>query len=293
MYRAHHAGCHGLIVKTLGDQGLMEPDLSASARRHRPLTKYFLLVFALSIPFWLIGAATDLQLMPGLSASALMAFSPMVAALILVYRENKTRGVTELLRRSFDFRRIKAKRWYVPVLLLMPGVSVVVYGLMRWLDMPLPTPQIPALPALLMFLAFFVGALGEGLGWSGYALDPMQDRWSALRAGIALGVVAIAWHLVPLLALQRSPTWIAWWCLYALAARILIVWLYNNTGKSVFAVALFHATLNLSFFLFPNNGSHFDIRLGGLVMAFAAAVVCVVWGPRTLARQRNASSSER
>ena len=270
-----------------------DPCPSASARRHRSLTKYFLLVFALSIPFWLIGAATDLQLMPGLSTSALMAFSPMVAALILVYRENKTRGVTELLRRSFDFRRIKAKRWYVPVLLLMPGVSVVVYGLMRWLDMPLPTPQISALPALLMFLAFFVGALGEELGWSGYALDPMQDRWSALRAGTALGVVAIVWHLVPLLALQRSPTWIAWWCLYAVAARILIVWLYNNTGKSVFAVALFHATLNLSFFLFPNSGSHFDIRLGGLVMAFAAAVVCVVWGPRTLARQRNARSSER
>ena len=270
-----------------------DPCPSASARRHRSLTKYFLLVFALSIPFWLIGAATDLQLMPGLSASALMAFSPMVAALILVYRENKTRGVTELLRRSFDFRRIKAKRWYVPVLLLMPGVSVVVYGLMRWMDMPLPTPQIPAQPALLMFFAFFVGALGEELGWSGYILDPMQDRWSAWRAGTALGVVAIVWHLVPLLLLHRSPTWIAWWCLYVVAARILIVWLYNNTGKSVFAVALFHATLNLSFMLFPIYGSHFDMRLGGLVMAFAAAMVSVVWGPRTLTRQRHAGSGAR
>jgi uncharacterized protein len=73
-----------------------------------------------------------------------------------------------------------------------------------------------------------------------------------------------------------------------MASRILIVWLYNNTGKSVFAGALFHATLNLSYMLFPVYGSHFDMRLGGLVTAFAAAMVTVVWGPRTLARYKHA-----
>jgi uncharacterized protein len=256
--------------------------------RNRSPLKFFALVFGLSMPFWLIGAVTDLQLMPGLSVSALMAFCPMAVALVLVYRENKTEGVTELLGRSLDLERIKAKRWYVPVLLLMPGISVVVYGLTRWLGMPLPAPQVSVLPTLLMSLAFFVGALGEELGWSGYVLDPMQDRWSALRAGITLGLVAIMWHLVPLLLLHRPLVWIAWWCLYAVAARILIVWLYNNTGKSVYAVALFHATLNLTYMLFPIYGSHFDMRLGGLVMAFVAAVVTVVWGPRTLVRHTRA-----
>ena len=53
-------------------------------------------------------------------------------------------------------------------------------------------------------------------------------------------------------------------------------------------MALFHATLNLAYMLFPVNGSHFDIRLGGLVMAFVAAVVTLVWGPRTLARYQRA-----
>ena len=108
-----------------------------------------------------------------------------------------------------------------------------------------------------------------------------------MRTGVTLGLVAIMWHLVPLL-LHRPPAWIAWWCLYAVAARVLIVWLYNNTGKSVCAVALFHATLNLSYMLFPIYGSHFDMRLGGLVMAFAAAAVTVVGGPRTLARYTRA-----
>jgi uncharacterized protein len=78
-----------------------------------------------------------------------------------------------------------------------------------------------------------------------------------------------------------------------MGARILIVWLYNNTGRSVFAVALFHATLNLSYMLFPVYGSHFDIRLGGLVTAFAATMVIVHWGPGTLTRDTHAGSGAR
>ena len=255
--------------------------------------KFFLLVFALSIPFWFISDLTDVQLMPGLSLSALAAFCPMIAALILVHRERRTAGVTELLKRSFDFERIRAKRWYAPILVLMAGVNLAVYGLMRWMDMPMPAPQIGVLAAPVMFFAFFVGALGEELGWSGYITDPLQERLNALQTGVILGLVSVVWHLVPLLLIGRSPTWIAWWCLYAVAARVLIVWLYNNTGKSVFAVALFHATLNLSWMLFPVYGSHFDMRLGGLDMAVVAVMVTVVWGPQTLVRHHSARSSER
>jgi membrane protease YdiL (CAAX protease family) len=240
-----------------------------------------LLVFALSIPPWLIGAFTDQQLMPGLPVSALMVFCPMAAALILVYREKGAAGATQLLSRSFDFRRIKARRWYVPILLLMPGISVVVYGLMRWLDMPLPAPHVRVLQALLMFLAFLVGALGEELGWSGYVIGPMQDRWQVLQASMLLGLVGALWHIVPLMQAHRSLVWIAWWCLYAVAARVLIVWIYNHAGRSVFAAAVVHAMLNLSWMLFPVYGSHFDMRLGGLVMAAAAALVAVAWRPRT------------
>ena len=156
------------------------------------------------------------------------------------------------------------------------------------MDLPLPALQFPVGAALLKFLAILVGALGEELGWSGYAIDPLQQRWNALKASLVLGWVGVAWHIVPLLLVQRPPTWIAWWSLYALSARLLMVWLYINTGRSVVAAALFHATLNLSFMLFPVYGSHFDMRLGGLVMAAVAAVVTVIWGPKTLSRfERN------
>jgi membrane protease YdiL (CAAX protease family) len=247
-------------------------------------SRFFLLVLALSIPFWVLGAVTDLQLMPGLSVSALMTFCPAAAAMMLLYRERHAQGVVELLRRSFDSGRIARKRWYLPILLLMPAVSVLVYVLMRWLHLPVPAPHIPVVASLLMGLGFFVGALGEELGWSGYVLGALQARWTALQASLVLGLVGIAWHLVPLLLLQRSPSWIAWWCLYAVAARILIVWLYTGTGGSVFAAALFHATLNLSYSLFPVYGSHFDMRIGAWVMAFTAAMVAATWeyGSRTL-----------
>jgi membrane protease YdiL (CAAX protease family) len=192
--------------------------------------------------------------------------------------------VSDLLARALDFRRIRAKRWYVPIVGLMGGVDIAVYGVMRWMDLPLPAPQILVPEAALTMVAFFVGALGEELGWSAYITAPLQERWNALQTGLLLGLVAVFWHLVPLLLMQRSASWIAWWCLYAVASRVLIVWLYNNTGQSVFAVALFHATLNLSYMLFPVHGSYFDMRLGGLAMAFTAVVVTLVWGPGTLAR---------
>ncbi len=215
-----------------------------------------------------------------------MFFCPVTAALIFVYRENKTAGVSELLKRSFDYNRIRAKIWYVPIVFLNPGVMVLSYGLMRFMGVPLPTPQFTVLAVSAMFLAFFIAASGEELGWSGYIIDPMQDRWGALRAAVLLGLVWAAWHIVPLLEAQRSPAWIAWWCLSTVAARVLMVWLYNNTGKSVFAMALFHAMTNVSWQLFPIHGSYYDPRVSGLIVAFAAAIVTAVWGPRTLARYR-------
>ena len=204
-----------------------------------------------------------------------------------MYGENKTAGVIALLKRSFDYDRIRSKVWYAPVLLLMPGVMILSYGLMRLMGVPLPTPRFPVLAALAMFLAFFIAALGEELGWSGYVTDPMQDRLGALRASIVLGLVWAAWHVVPLTQAHRSAAWIAWWSVGTVAARVLIVWLYNNTGKSVFAAALFHTTVNVTWQLFPIHGSFYNPRVTGLTMTCVATIVAIIWGPRTLARYSN------
>jgi membrane protease YdiL (CAAX protease family) len=247
--------------------------------------KFFLLVFALSIPLWLIGAVIPLQLLPGLPVSSLMAFCPMIAASILVYREDKTTGVTELLKRSFDCRRIRAKVWYVPTVLLMPSIAILAYGLMRLVRLPLPIPKFPGVTALVMLPAFFIAALGEEVGWSGYVIEAMQDQWNALKASILLGLVGATWHIVPFAQADRSQTWIAGQCLTLVASRVLLVWLFNNTGKSVFAAAMCHAMVNVSWQLFPNFGSHYDPRITGLITAFVAVIVTVIWGPRRLTRK--------
>ncbi len=254
------------------------------ALRGRSPGLFFLLAFALSVPFWLIGAKTGLQLLPGLPVSAIAAFTPVAAALILVHTANRTTGVTDLLKRAFDYGRIRAKVWYIPMVLLMPGVSVLSYTLMRWMGWTLPVPEFPVLAALVMSLAFFVAALGEELGWSGYAIDPMQARWNALGAALLLGVVWAVVHFVPLVQAHRSSAWIAWWTLGTVAFRVILVWIYNNTGKSVFAIAVAHAMGNMSWQLFPNYGSHWDPRINGLIVVGVAVTVTIVWGPRTLAR---------
>src|SRR5450755_4741234 len=98
--------------------------------RSRSPLSFIVLVFALSVPFWVIGALTGIQLSPGVPVAAVMFVCPATAAIILVYRRNHAAGVIALLKRSFDYQRIGAKAWYAPILLLMPGVSMFSYGVM-------------------------------------------------------------------------------------------------------------------------------------------------------------------
>jgi uncharacterized protein len=192
-----------------------------------------------------------------------------------------------LLSRVFDLRRIRKRIWYGPIIFLMPLIYLLTYVVMRLMGLPFPDePFIPFLLVPLLFVLFFVLAIGEEVGWTGYATDPMQDRWSALTTGIILGLVTAIWHLVPLIQMGRTPIWMAWWSLSAVSIRLLTVWLYNNTGKSLFAAIVFHSMNNLSFALFPNYGSHWDPAVAGVITAIVAVIVTFLWGSRTLARYR-------
>jgi hypothetical protein len=136
---------------------------NATTWRSRSPPMFFLLVFALSISFWLAGAFAGRQLLPSIPVGALMFVCPVIAAVFFVYRENKIVGTTELLKRSLDFKRITAKVWYVPIIFLMPGVMVLSYAWMRLTGVALPAPQFPVMWGGVMFVAFFVVALGEEL----------------------------------------------------------------------------------------------------------------------------------
>jgi membrane protease YdiL (CAAX protease family) len=265
--------------------------LNRSMPRNRSALTYFGLTFALSVPFWIAGALTKFQILPSIPVSALGLVCMVGAASILVYRENSLESVLELLKRSFDFKRVKAKIWYLPTILLMPCVMVLSYVVMRLMGVTLPAPQFSFATTLLLFVVFFIGAVGEELGWSGYAIDPLQQRFGALGGALMLGVVWAVWHLIPLLSVQRSLTWIAWWSLSTVAYRVIITWLYNNTGKSVFVAVIFHAMINVTYLQFPINGSYYDPRITGLIVTFLAAIIALVSGSRTLVRAPQGSIS--
>lgn len=248
--------------------------------------KFIFLVIALSIPLWLIGAFTPLQIMPGLPVSSLMVLCPLTASLVLVYSENQTTGITRLLKRSFSFRQIKSRVWLIPTLFLMPGIAVLAYGLLRLLQKPVPAPEFHVISTLVMFLVFLIAALAEEIGWSGYAIDAMRRRWNALQASLLLGVIWAAWHIIPFIQAERSLTWIIWQCVTLVTARVLLVWLYYNSGRSVIAVALCHTMINVSWQLFPVQGSHYDPMITGLITTFIAVLVVLVWGPRTFIHNR-------
>ena len=257
-----------------------------------PLT-FFLLVFIIALPFWLIGAMTDKvlpkEIQMNLPISALAAFCPMIAALILTYRESGSGGVNRLLKRSFDHRRIKGKIWYVPIFFLMPVMMVLEYVLLKLMGVPIPDFQFPVLMIPVFFMAFFIFSMGEEIGWSGYAIDPLHDQWGALRASIILGVVWAVWHLIPFIQTHNTLIWVAAQDAGAVMLRVLIVWLYYNTGKSVFAAITFHVMVNLSeLTLFPIYGSYYDPVITFVIMAIMVGIVVFLWGPRTLARYRYA-----
>src|SRR5450631_42056 len=231
-----------------------ETSPNSIASRNKSPWKFFLLVFVLTIPFLLVGALTTFHLLPGIPLAAFAIVCPVTAALIFVYREKKFAGVKELLKRSFDFKRVKSKIWYVPLLLLMPCIMLLSYIVMSLMGAHLPTPRFSVVNILVLFFAFFIGALGEEMGWSGYAIDPLQNRFGALGGAIILGVVWAVWHWAPLMEVPRSLSFIAWWSLGTVSARVIITWLYNNTGRSLFVATVFHAMMNLTWQIFPIRG---------------------------------------
>jgi membrane protease YdiL (CAAX protease family) len=251
---------------------------------------FFSLVFLLSIPIWVLAALAE-GLLAGdlpvdLPISSLMFVAPMSAALILVSVQEGSEAAKKLLKRAFDYRRIRSKAWYFPILFLLPAAMALQYGALKLMGVPLIEPRIPVLAVAVSFVVFFIAALGEEVGWQGYAIGPLQDRWNALLASVILGSVWAAWHVVPFLQAGQTPSWIAWQGMNMIAARIVIVWLYKNTGKSVFAAILFHAMDNVTTVLLPNYGWPYDPLVALVIKAAVVAMVVFLWDSKTLAHYR-------
>ena len=87
----------------------------------------------------------------------------------------------------------------------------------------------------------------------------------------------------------QTPMLMIWGTLGTVGFRILNVWLYNNTGKSIFGIILFHAMSNTGRSVFPGGRSYYELADGAVgysIIAVTAVIVTVLWGSKTLARYR-------
>ena len=243
------------------------------ALRLRDILAFFGLTFALTIPFWIIGRASDNELMPGLPSAALAVICPAAAALILSWRLTGVAGARALAIRTINLGRVKPKAWWLLILLFSPAANVAAFFISRNLGTEVPNPQLDILPATTLFAIFLMASVTEELGWTGFALDPLQKRVGAIRAALLIGAVWAVWHYPALLQAHRSGGWIAWWTLGTISLRLFMVWLFNRTGGSVFAVVVVHATNNLAWQLFPIQGSWWDPRINGVIMGIIALII--------------------
>lgn len=265
--------------------------------KKRSITNFLLLLFVLSIPLWIFGSMYDVQIFPGFKLYNLPLAMPMVAAFILIYRESGRAGLIALLKRTYDFRNIKSKIWYLPIFLIYPSMAFIQYWILRFSGISIPSPTFSSAILVGDFLVFFM-AYPEELGWTGYALDPMQARWSALKSGLLLGVAWAGLHVPILFINGYSFGWIFWHSLYVVVGRVLFVWIYNNTGKSLFAMSLFHTTFGLFWSFWPSDNltrvvSFYNPFIAASIAIFYVVIVTLLWGPKMLAQYRFARSNGR
>ncbi len=257
---------------------------------------FFALVFALSIPFWIISVGSGESGLPDrIPVTDIGAtLTPLIAACLLVYMESGKPGLKRFLARILDYKRVKDKRWLITAILLLPALYVVTYAVMKLAGLPVPQ-HLNLSVALLGALAMFTtAATVEELGYSAYATDALQERFSAINTSLIVGVPWALWHLPSMIKMEQTSQLIAWGLLATVAFRVITVWIYNNSNCSLFTVVIAHAIGTTARTAFPGGRQGYELGGGSIsysIIILAAISVTALWGPRTLSNFLGSRSS--
>ncbi len=239
---------------------------------------FFALVLALSLPFWILGYfATNLtrNLPIRLPISALMAFCPMIAAIILVYQEDKTKGIQTLFKQVFDYNKINNKFWLIIIILFVPITTILSLWYKQLNSTLIQVEPLSYIAIVLFTIAFFIAATGEELGWSGYITNRLQVQFGPFNTSILIGIFWAIWHIIPYNQAGQTVNWIIWQCIGTVFLRIIMVWIFNKTGGSVFGIIVFHTMLNISPYLIPNYGSNYDPYIFAILLLIPILIVTI------------------
>ena len=246
---------------------------AASPNDSGKLIAYFILAYAIS---WSIGVPLALAhqgiIPPILSqwTHYLIAFGPMLSALIVTGVSQGQPGLKELGKRVFKWSCLK---WWVvafsPLLLGMlviwilnqltgSAIHLSDLGAVNYL------PPMRGRSALLLWI--FTFGLGEEIGWRGFALPHLQKGHSALAATMILAVFWALWH-APQFFYLFDLSMVVGWLIGLFAGAVVLTWLYNSSPDNVLPVAIWHGCFNFM------TASTADV---GLLPAILSVIV-IVW----------------
>jgi len=219
-------------------------------------------------------AATLLPL-PGELVAVVMVFIPALLAISLTAVSEGREGVRSLLGKLAHWRI--SLKWVAMALVLALVVRLTMSLIALGLGMISTIQLRPGGPAQYIMLAivFFVFAIPEELGWRGYALPKLLQRYSPLTAGLIVGVLWGSLHLALLLPgmMNEGASPLAT-LLGLVGGSVLFTWLYVNSDGSIVLTTLFHAAQ--SFFVIVNEGltgTQQAWLMAGVYLAVALIVV--------------------
>jgi len=186
---------------------------------------------------------------------------PALGAFVVTRTVEGKQGTRQLLRRILRWR--VGVQWYLIAVFGVPPVYFLAASLvlgtapLEALIEDWPFLFTSYLPKVVM--VFLIVSLWEEIGWMGFALPRLQEKYGPLWASVVLGVLWALWHLpayfgsrqvvedkVGLGELDRLLYLLPLLMLLAILTRIVMTWLFNVTMGSVIVVTLFHAAFNTS-----------------------------------------------
>lgn len=257
---------------------------------------FLLVAFGWTWTFWGTIALHENQLItlpasvePLLMGGAPAAWGPLIGAVLVALLSGgraRLRGlVSSLTRVRFPVR------WYLPTLLLLPAIvgGAQIIATQMGTDMPVSEAfrNPVSIPIAFAWIFFLGGPLQEEAGWRGVLTESAQRRVGALGASVIAGLIWGLWHL-PLFYIPREEIYYnqpIWGLLGSTALlSVLITWVYNNTGRSLFAAMLMHTTWNWSNYLFTSLQTNTGGAAFFVLLAASVLVVVAIFGPRELVR---------
>lgn len=183
-----------------------------------------------------------------------MLVGPSLAGLLMIGLVDGRAGYRALFSRLGKWR--VGVRWYGIALLTVPLIVItILYLLARTTPDYFPAISTAEDKTTLIVTGVVMGlAVGflEELGWTGFAVPKLRQRYGVLATGLLVGLLWGAWHYPPFSpsasdAGALSPAVYMAVLLFSFlpAYRVLLVWIYERTG-SLLLVVLMHAPLSAS-----------------------------------------------